>query len=103
MRFGGQCHGNRVAHANLAARQHDPHHAGLEDGPALAVAVEHGGLEALPETIDLSAWRPQTGQLDHGGGADLQPRADGEIEQVDAARGDVLAHLSRRDGKALGH
>ena len=101
MRLGREHDSNRIARADLAAGQNDSHDSRLANKLSLAVAVEHGGQEAFLKTVDLNAGIAQARQFHDGGSTEMQLRANGKGEQVDAARGDVLAHLSGRDGIAF--
>src|SRR4029079_13986617 len=91
-----------VARRHVAAREHDAHDARLADKGAVRIAIEHGGHESLLKAIDLDARIAQPGDLDHGAGTDVQPRAGRQRQQVDAARGDVLAELAGRHAEACG-
>lgn len=56
--------------------------------------------QALLEAVDLQAGVAQPGHLDDGLIAEPQPCPDGQAQQVDAARGDVLPELTRGDREA---
>jgi DNA-directed RNA polymerase specialized sigma24 family protein len=54
-------------------------------------------LRAWPEAVQLRARVTKAGHLDHYLLTQAQQRAGGQPEQVDAERGDVLAHLPGRN------
>jgi hypothetical protein len=52
------------------------------------------------DPVQLRAGIAQTGHLDRGLITQEQPRPHRQPEQIDTAGGDILAHLSGRDGKS---
>jgi hypothetical protein len=87
---------DRVTALDLAPEQNDAHHAGLPHETTAPIAPEHGRQEARLEPVQLRARIAQTGDLDHCFVAKLQSGTDREAEQIDPARGDILAHVARR-------
>jgi hypothetical protein len=92
----GELDVDHVGRADEAAHEHDPHDAGLADEVAVRVTVEDGTHEAVLVAVDLRARVAQAGQLDDGVVAEVEPGADGQAEQVDAAGRDVLAEVAGR-------
>lgn len=90
-----------VAGTDLAAGDHDPHDAGLADQAALGVAIEYGVHQAWLKVVQLLAGVSQAGNLDHGL-ANREPGARRQGQQIEAAGGDVLAHVARPDLDPLG-
>jgi hypothetical protein len=95
----GELDVDHVGRADEAAHEHDPHDAGLADEVAVRVTVEDGTHEAVLVAVDLRARVAQAGQLDDGVVAEVEPGADGQAEQVDAAGRDVLAEVARCHGE----
>lgn len=89
-----------VAGTDLAAGDHDPHDAGLADQAALGVAIEDGVHQAWLKVVQLLAGVSQAGNLDHSL-ADREPGARRQGQQIEAAGGDVLAHVARPDPEPL--
>lgn len=89
-----------VAGTHLAAGNHDPHDTGLADQTTLCVPIEYGVHQAWSEEVQLLAGVAQAGNLDHGL-ADREPGARRQGQQIEAAGGDVLAHVARPDLEPL--
>jgi len=98
MRLLRQAHNDRVAGVHAAAATHHRHHAGLAHKRAVGVAIQHFGGESGLEAIDLAARIAQARDLHLRLRTELQHRAGRQREQVDAARGHVLAEISREHG-----
>ena len=67
---------------------------------AVYSSAHDGRQQSGLKSIDLRARVAQAGQFDDRLGADAQMRASGQAQQLDAAGGDVLAELARRDREA---
>jgi hypothetical protein len=91
---------DRIAGGDLAARCHDPHHAGLPDQPAALGPLENRRHQAGLETIELSTRIAQTGEFDDRTRTDPKAGADRQAQQVDAASCDVLADLASSHAKS---
>ena len=91
VRFQGKLDADPIAGTGFARGENDGHDPGLADEAALGVAVEDGLHEAGLEPVDLGTWIAQAGDLDDGAVAKMEPGAGREAEEVEAARGDVLA------------
>ena len=85
---------------DVPAGPHHPHDARLAHQPASAVARQHRIHQPRLKPVDLHAGIAQPGHLDNGRRADMQPRPLRQAQQIDAARGDVLAQVRRRHPKA---
>src|SRR5450756_2984029 len=94
MRFGGKAHYDAIPRHDPAACYHDAHDPGLAHHLAVAIASKNGVEQTWLESIDLSAWVAQPGDLDDCLGPNTQLRAAGQCEQVQIPGGDVLAKLT---------
>src|SRR5690349_13726150 len=94
MRFLRKLDADRVACPHVSARENDSHHTGLAHQVSLGVPAENGLHHALTEAVDLDAGVAQARHLDGRGLADMQARALRQGEEIDSARGDILAHLA---------
>ena len=90
----------RVAHAHLAAREHDPHHARLAtrfpSRSRARVAFIRPG--AIPSSCTHGLRRPVTSTTALAPRCSRAPRR--QRQQIHAARGHVLAHLARRHDRS---
>lgn len=102
MRLRRQLDRDRIPRAHRAARDDDRHHPRLQDDPIPRPALDRRHLQPRLPAIELETGRAQPGQLDDRGIAEPQPRARRQRQQVDPRGGDILPHLARRHGKALG-
>lgn len=93
MRCRRQFDDDRAAGPDLAVCQDDGHDAGLADESTVFISREHCGHQPWLEAVQLEAGVPQTSHFNHCCLAQAQARASWESEQINAARGDVLAHL----------
>ncbi len=100
MRGGRKLGPDGVARTHLPTGKDDCHDACLADEVLVPIPVEHCSHEARLDTVELRAWVAQAGDLDHGAISDAQPGARRQPQQVDPARGDVLAHLAVGDPEA---
>ncbi len=89
-----------VAWSHLAAFEDDGHDAGLADEFSVVVTRQYRRHQAGLETIQLGTRIPQAGHLDHRRIPQVQPRADRQPEEINAAGGDILTHLPGGHGKA---
>ena len=94
MRCRRQFDENRIAGPDLAVCQDDGHDASLADGSTVFISWEHCGHQPWLEVVQLEAGVTQTGHFDDCRLAQAQARPGWQSEQIDAARGDILAHLS---------
>lgn len=102
MGWSGELDEDLIAGAHLASRDDDGHGAGLAYEVAVAVAAEDGLHEAGLYAVELVTGVAEAGDLDDGAGAQPEPDAGREGEQIEAASGDVLAHEAGGDGEAGG-
>src|SRR5687768_1326532 len=100
MRFGWELHANAVARSYLSSDADLRHHASFANQLAALVMPERGGHQAGLDAVQLRTRISKTRDLDDRVGAEMEPRARRQREQIDAARGDVLAHLPRRELEA---
>ena len=94
MRCRRQFDDDRVARPNLAVCQDDGHDAGLADESTVFISSQHCGHQPWLEAVQLDARVTQTSHFDDCRLAQAQARTGWESEQINAARCDVLAHLS---------
>jgi hypothetical protein len=99
--LGGKCHPDHVSGSNDPARDHDRHHSGLANNVSFMVLADHMREQAGLEIIDLVTGIAQAGNLDHCIIAELQPGSLGHVKEIDAASGDVLAHIPRAYGVTI--
>src|SRR3954454_1413741 len=71
MGFGRKAERNGISGADLAARQYDPHNAGLSREIALRIPAEQGGRKTVLIGIQLPTRISKAGHLHHGMGAEL--------------------------------
>src|SRR5262249_2765032 len=96
----GKLDADEVIGAYFAASQNDAHDTRLANEVALCIAIQDGCQEALLKVVQLGAGVAQAGHLDHCLIAQVEARAGRQAKQIDAARGDVLAHITSGYGKA---
>jgi hypothetical protein len=101
VRLGGKAHHNAIPRHDPAAGYHDAHDPGLAHHTAVAIASKNGVEQTRLESVDLSAWVAQSGDLDNRLGPNAQLRAAGQSEEVQIPGGDVLAELARLDVETL--
>ena len=85
-----------VAGPHISIGQDYAHDAGLADQLPSVIAVQGGRHQARLDAIELGAGIAQSGDLDDCRVAQMQPRAGRELQQMDAASRDVLAHQAGR-------
>src|SRR5579859_849656 len=90
-----------IAGLNNAACENDAHDACLHAWPAAGSVFDDGLHEAWAEIIHLDAGVAKPGDFDDCGWADFEERAGWKVEEVEAAGGDVLAHVAGGDVDAL--
>ena len=95
MRLGGQLHLDRIARPDRSTGRDDAHDPGLAHDVARRIPTDDLLQQAVLELVDLQARVAQAGDLDDGFVTEVQQRADGEAEEIDAARGDVLPEIPR--------
>ncbi len=93
---------NRVTGPYVAARHDDTHDTSLADEPALRVTRQCRRHQAPLHPVQLSAGVAQAGHLDHGRFTQVQSGTGRQPEEIDATRGDVLAHLPCRHDETRG-
>src|ERR1700678_4270548 len=98
----GKLYGNGVAGAHITAGDDNTHYACLPHQVALVVAVEHGGHQPVLELVELEAWVAQPGDLHDRGPTEVEASPGGQGQEVNAASGDVLAHLAGPDLEPTG-
>ena len=91
------------AGADIAVRQHDPHHAGFSDQPAIRRAVEHSGHQAGLKPIQLQAGVAEASDLNDRRCAQMQAGSGGKPQQINAASQHVLPDIALAESEALGH
>lgn len=96
VRTGGQFHFDRVAGEHHTAFPHDAHDSGLAHDVPRLVTADDLFQQPILEVVDLQAGIAEAGDFQDRGGADAQQCADRQSEQVDTARGDVLAEFAGR-------
>src|SRR5690348_7851298 len=90
---------DRVAFADLAALQHDPHDPGLADQVAIRIARQGRRHQPGLQLVELAARVAQAGHLNDRILAQMEPRPGRQPEQIDSLGRDVLAHLPGGDRK----
>jgi hypothetical protein len=109
MRDGTQCSdwgqryllSRRKLHSNLVVSSHNTsdddnrHHSALAFDGSIIRSSQDLAEQSWFESIDLLAWISKTGDADHGVVTEVEQRAFGKGEQVDAPCCDVLAQLPR--------
>src|SRR5262249_53282076 len=78
---------------HLTAGQYDAHHARLADELALRIAVQYRFQQARLEAFELRTGIAQASELDDRLRPEVQPCTCWQMQQVDAARRDILPHL----------
>lgn len=96
-----QLHLDGVTGEDYSTLHDDGHHAGFADEPAGLVSIENGPEQTWLETIDLTARVSEAREFQRRFSAEDKTRSYRKVEERDALRRDVLAHLSRIDGKPL--
>lgn len=69
---GRELDGEGVAWTDGAGGEGDGHDAGLEEGASLLVAADAGAFEPRAEVVQLEAGGAEAGDLDDGGGAEVE-------------------------------
>ncbi len=100
MRLGRQLDPYAVMRADRSTGDDDAHDPSLADQAPLLVAVQDSLHQAGLEVFKLIAGVAEAGHLDDGVGAEVQPRAARQAEEVEATGGDVLTQLPRCDVEA---
>jgi hypothetical protein len=91
---------NGIAWSDLSRSNDDGHHARFSHQLTVCVVVEDGGHQAILQAVELGAGVTEASNLDHRILAEVKFRPSGKGQEVDAAGGDVLAHLASADRKA---
>ncbi len=68
----------------------------------MLVTIQYCGHQTRLEVIQLETGIAQASDLDHCCDTQVQSCASGQPKQINAARGDVLAHLPGRNDEASG-
>jgi hypothetical protein len=95
-----QLDGDSVAGTDDSVNENDSHHASLADQRVVRVAVEDRCHQAMLDALKLLARIAQPRNLDHRLVSQPQSRAGWQAKEVDALRGDVLAHLPGGDSES---
>lgn len=82
---------DRVSRTYDATGYYDTHHSNLTDYGAIRALVHHQAKKARLELVDLLAWVSKSREGDERVGAESKHRARWQAEQLQTARGDVLA------------
>ena len=86
---------DHVTGPDITSGKYDAHDTGFSDQRAVGVPVEHRGHQPGLEFVELNAGIAQPGDFDDSIAPEMQPRAGWQREQIDAARRDVLAEVTR--------
>lgn len=86
----------RIALRNASAFDDDGHDAGFANQVAGRIAIQYGAHQTILEPVQLHAWISQPRNLDQRL-ANPELRAGAQIQQIDAPRRNVLAHVARLD------
>ena len=97
-----QLDSDRVASSDFAGGQDNTHDTGLADEVILLVAAQDRRHQVGLVVVQLPARVPQASHAYDCGITDVQPRSPWQGEQVNAARGDVLANRPGRNLKTIG-
>lgn len=100
MGLGRQLHAYAVMRSDGSTGDDDAHDPSLADQAPVLVAVKDSLQQPGLEVVQLITGVAQPGHLDDRVGTEMQPGAARQTEQVEAAGGDVLAHLSGCDVEA---
>ena len=85
---------NRIAGRHISGSDNDPHHASLAHQPARVVAIQRRRHQPRLNGIQLGTGIPEAGHLDYCRVTNSKQAAGGQIQQIDTASRDVLAHLA---------
>lgn len=100
MRLGRQLDAYAVMRADDSTGDDDAHDPSLADQAPVLVAVKDRLHQPRLKDVQLITGIAQSGHLNDRVGTEVQPGAAGQAEEVQAAGGDVLAHLPRCDIEA---
>lgn len=101
MRQRRQFDSDRVVRLYHATCKNDGHDARLADQFAIGGAVQHSIQKPGLEILYLGAGVAQAGRFQNDFIADPDQRALGQTQQIDTARGDVLAKVGGRNIEPL--
>jgi len=94
MRFGRQLDLDGIAGPHFSARDDNTHDARFAPDCATLVSADDVAEQAGAETVDLHTRISQAGDLDNCRRTQPESRADGQLEQRDSSRRDILAEIA---------
>ncbi len=101
MGFGWQQDLDRITWTDVPICNDDSHDASLPHNRTSLVPAQSRCHQALPKSVELTAWVPQPGNPKLGGRSDPKHCARGQPKKIDRPRQDVVANIARTDDKAL--